>query len=127
MRDRFFAGRQQHGITMIGALLLLIICGFIALVLMKVIPMYIQYFSIKSSIDTIRKESNIEQMSPREIQNALQKRFDIGYIDNINARDLKVSNTSKGRVINLIYQDERAIFYGLYAVLKVDEQIPISP
>jgi hypothetical protein len=62
-----------------------------------------------------------------DIQNAIQKRFDIGYVDNISARDLKIRNERSGRVLDLIYQDERSLFYGLYVVLKVNESIPLNP
>ena len=117
----------QRGMTVIGMLLLLIVIAFMALIAMKVVPMYIQYFSIKSTIESIRKEPQLAQMSTQDIQNAIQKRFDIGYVDNITARDLKIRNDRSGRVLDLEYQDERALFYGLSIVLKVSESIPLNP
>jgi Tfp pilus assembly major pilin PilA len=121
------ANGRQLGMTVIGMLLLLVVIGFIALIAMKVVPMYIQFFSIKSTIESVRKEPQIAQMSPTDIQNAIQKRFDIGYVDNIKARDLKIRSDREGRVLDLVYQDERVLFYGLSVVLKVDEAIPLNP
>jgi len=120
-------GRRQRGMTVIGMLLLIIVIAFVALIAMKVVPMYIQYFTVKSTIESIRKEPQIAQMSPTDIQNAIQKRFDIGYVDNITARDLKIRNDRGGRVLDLVYQDERTLFYGLSVVLKVNEAIPLNP
>ena len=117
----------QRGMTVIGMLLLLIVIAFMALIAMKVVPMYIQYFSIKSTIESIRKEPQLAQMSTQDIQNAIQKRFDIGYVDNITARDLKIRNENRGRVLDLEYQDERELFYGLSIVLKANESIPLNP
>ena len=125
------AGRErvgrQGGITVIGMLLLIIAIAFVALIAMKVVPMYIQYFSIKSTIESIRKEPQLAQMSAQDIQNAIQKRFDIGYVDNVTARDLKIRSERNGRVIDLVYDDERDLFYGLFVVLKVKESIPLNP
>lgn len=118
---------RQRGMTVIGMLLVMIVVAFVALIGMKVVPMYVQYYSIKSTIESIRKEPQVAQMTPMEIQNAIQKRFDIGYVDNISARDLKIRNERSGRVLDLIYQDERSLFYGLYVVLKVNESIPLNP
>ena len=118
---------KQRGITVIGMLLLIIVIAFVALIAMKVVPMYIQLFTVKSSIESIRKEPQLAQMSPIDIQNAIQKRFDIGYVDNITARDLKIRNDRGGRVLDLVYQDERDLFYGLSVVLKVNEVIPLTP
>ena len=118
---------RQRGMTVIGMLLLLIVIGFVALIAMKVVPMYVQYYSIKSTIESIRKEPQLAQMSTQDIQNAIQKRFDIGYVDNIKARDLKIRNDPKGRVLDLVYQDEQVLFYGLFVVLKVNEAILLNP
>ena len=119
--------KNQQGITVIGILLVMIVIGFVALIGMKVVPMYIQYFTVKSSIESIRKEPQLAQMSSTDIQAAIQKRFDIGYVDNITARDLKIRNDRGGRVLDLSYQDERDLFYGLSVVLKKDEVIPLTP
>ena len=119
--------KNQQGITVIGILLVMIVIGFVALIGMKVVPMYIQYFTVKSSIETIRKEPQLAQMSSTDIQAAIQKRFDIGYVNNITARDLKIRNDRGGRVLDLSYQDERDLFYGLSVVLKKDEVIPLTP
>jgi Tfp pilus assembly major pilin PilA len=121
------ANGRQDGMTVIGMLLLLVVIGFVALIAMKVVPMYVQYFSIKSTIESVRKEPQIAQMSPQDIQNAIQKRFDIGYVENVTARDLKIRNDRSGRVLDLVYQDERTLFYGLSVVLKVNEAIPLNP
>ena len=124
--EQGLSGRQR-GMTVIGMLLVIIVIAFVALIAMKVVPMYVQYYSIKSTIESIRKEPQVAQMSAQEIQNAIQKRFDIGYVDNITARDLKIRNDRNGRVLDLVYQDERALFYGLSVVLKVNEVIPLNP
>lgn len=118
---------RQRGMTVIGMLLVMIVIAFVALIGMKVVPMYVQYYSIKSTIESIRKEPQVAQMTQMDIQNAIQKRFDIGYVDNISARDLKIRNERSGRVLDLIYQDERSLFYGLSVVLKVNESIPLNP
>ena len=118
---------KQRGITVIGMLLLIIVIAFVALIAMKVVPMYIQLFTVKSTIESIRKEPQLTQMSTTDIHNAIQKRFDIGYVENITARDLKIRNDRGGRVLDLVYQDERDLFYGLSVVLKVNETIPLTP
>ncbi len=118
---------RQRGMSVIGLLLLLVVIGFVALIAMKVIPMYVQYFSIKSTIESVRKEPQLAQMTPQDIQAAIQKRFDIGYVENIKANQLRIRNDRNGRVIDLVYQEERALFYGLYVLLKVNESLPLNP
>lgn len=119
---------EQRGMTVIGMLLLIVVIGFMLLIAMKVVPMYIEYYTIKSTVESIRKESQLAQMSAPDIQKALQKRFDIGYVK-LKASDLKIRNDaeSRGRVIELVYDNEQELFYKLYVVLKIDETIPLTP
>lgn len=116
------ANGRQRGMSVIGLLLLLVLIGAVALVAMRVIPMYVQYYSIKSTIETVRKES-VGDMAKEEIQRAIQRRFDIGYVTNVQAKDLNVRNDRQGKVLDLVYQDERELIKGLYVVLKVNEAI----
>ena len=116
------ANERQRGMSIIGMLLLLVVIGVVALIAMQVIPMYVQYYSIKSTIETVRKES-VGDMSKEEIQRAIQKRFDIGYVTNVQAKDLNIRNDRQGKVLDLVYQDERKLIEGLYVVLKVKEAI----
>jgi len=118
---------RQRGMTVIGMLLLIIVLAFMALIAMKVIPMYVQYYTVKSTIESIRKEPQVTQMSVTDIHNAIQRRFDVGYVENVRARDLRIRQDRGGRVLDLVYEDERELFYGLHVVLRVDETIPLSP
>lgn len=120
---------KQRGMSIIGMLLLLVVLGFMAIVFMKIVPMYVNYNTAKSTVEGLRKESNIAQMSPSEIYASLQKRFDIGYVTNVKATDLKIRHdaATKGRVIELRYDDQQELFYGLYVVLKVNDVIPLTP
>lgn len=120
---------QQSGMTVIGMLLLLIVIAFVALIAMKVVPMYIELYTVKSTIESIRNEPQLAQMSTQDIHNSIQKRFDIGYVERVKARDLKIKNdpSGRGRVLELTYDDERELFYGLSVLLKVNETIPLTP
>ncbi len=120
-----YSGKRQRGMTMIGMLLILIMLGFMAIVAMKVVPMYMDFYTVKSTIATVSKE-NVAQMSTEQIHTAIQKRFDIGYINSIKAKDLKIRNERTGKVLDLDYRDERELFYGLYVLLKHKEVIPLN-
>ncbi|HOB62215.1 MAG TPA: DUF4845 domain-containing protein [Candidatus Competibacteraceae bacterium] len=119
--------QRQRGMTILGMILVIIMVAFVALIGMKVIPMYIQYYSIKSTIESVRKEPMLAQMTPTDIQKAIDRRFTIGYVENVKASDLKIRNERNIRVLELKYDDERELFYGLYVMLKVNEVIPLNP
>lgn len=69
----------------------------------------------------------LAQWTPTDIQKAIDRRFTIGYVENVKASDLKIRNERNIRVLELKYDDERELFYGLYVMLKVNEVIPLNP
>ncbi len=119
--------------TKVISMLLLIVVSFstIALISIKVLPMYIQYFSIKSTIESIRNEGQLAQMSIQDMNSAVQKRFDISFLNNQKSRTPDIRNDIRnegGKLIcYLSYQDERNLFYGLSIVLNMNEAIPLNP
>ena len=124
-RQSVKAKGQQSGMSLIGMLLVMIMIGLVAVVAMQVFPMYSSYLSIKSTIETVRKES-VAQMAVPEIQAAIQKRFDIGYVEVIKAKDIKIRNDRSGKVAELVYNDERELCCMFYITLKVNETIPLQ-
>jgi Tfp pilus assembly protein PilE len=98
-----YSGKRQRGMSVIGLLIVLSLAGFLAITAMKILPMYTQFFSVKSNIESLRNE-NVSSMSTVEIQKALQKRFDTGYVENILAKDMKIRNDRRGKVLDLDYR-----------------------
>ena len=74
----------QKGITMIGFVMLLGVLGFIALVAMKLIPVYTEYFGVVKSMKLLQGEAGIENASVEEIRNKLNVQFDLQYVDEKN-------------------------------------------
>ena len=68
----------------------------------KVIPLYAKYSTIKSIIRSLIKEPRLEELNVQDIQNYIQKRFDISNIEDIQARDLKIRKSTTGRVLDLV-------------------------
>ena len=118
---------RQHGMTVLGAILLLIVIGFAVLITMRIVPIYIDYFSIRSSLDGIRNEPGVQQRSPSDIQAAIDRRFNISYVKVLRARDINV--VKKGGVVKLIldYEDRRPLIYNLDIVASFNEEIQVYP
>lgn len=80
---------KQKGITGIGWLFVLVIIGFSALVVLKMTPMYLEYFSVKTSLDSLAKET-LPGKSKAEIRSMLMKRLDINDVDRVTKDDIEI-------------------------------------
>ncbi|HXH04389.1 MAG TPA: DUF4845 domain-containing protein [Candidatus Competibacteraceae bacterium] len=101
--------RGQRGISTIGALLVFIVLGALALLAMKIVPIYIDYFTVRGTIKNVGSDPELSSMSKIDLANAIQRRFDIGYVDKLKAKDLKIREENRALVVELDYEDRRTI------------------
>jgi type II secretory pathway pseudopilin PulG len=98
--------RKQQGITLFGLIVILAILGCIGLLVAKVTPTTIEYFSIKKAIASARTAGTTVQ----EIQNAFNKQADVGYIDAISGKDLEITKNGDDIQISFAYQKKIPLF-----------------
>ena len=78
---------RQRGITLLGFLILAAFIGLFALAGIKLVPVYLEYAKIQSTLTQVRDEQEGQRPSIEEIRNAIQRRFDIEDVRNMTARD----------------------------------------
>lgn len=80
---------RERGLTLIGLIFILFFAAILALVAFRVIPAYIDYFTIKHSLQTLLDEGT--DQSDADLRASLDKRLNVNYIQDITARDLEIS------------------------------------
>lgn len=102
--------KKQSGATLIGMLLVGGAIVFVALIAMKVFPAYQEYFSVKTVIRAMNKES-LNTMSKKEIMDSFNRRADVGYVTVIHGSDLTIDKSSTGEtVVSAQYQVVKPLF-----------------
>ena len=82
---------RQKGVTFIGFVMLLVIVGFFAYAAMRLVPIYTEYFAVKSAMKAVAAESGAAEMQPGDIRNMLIKRFDVSYVTSVRPNDIRIS------------------------------------
>ena len=87
--------KKQAGATLLGMLFVGAMLFFVAVIAMKIFPAYQEYFSVKTVIRAMNKES-LNDMSKKEIQDSFNKRADTSYVTVIHGSDLIIDKNSSG-------------------------------
>ncbi len=87
--------KKQSGATLLGMLFVGAMLFFVAVIAMKLFPAYQEYFSVKTVIRAMNKES-LSSMSKKEIQNSFDKRANTSYITVITGKDIILGKNSAG-------------------------------
>jgi hypothetical protein len=122
---RAFAVRQQ-GWTVIGGLIGLVFIGFVFFLALRIIPMYLDYFSVQSTLESLTRQPEAGRMSKRDIQDSIQRRFDVDYIEVVKARDVKIRSSRNGKVVQIVYEDRRPLFANLEIVGRFDKSVELQ-
>lgn len=96
--------KKQKGATFIGMLFIGGIFVIVALIVMTIFPAYMEFFSVKSVMQAMNKES-LKSMSKKEIIDAFNRRASTSYISVVSGNDLSIDKTSTGEaVVSVKYQ-----------------------
>jgi hypothetical protein len=120
-------GKRQRGISVIGGLLVIIVVCFMALMVIRIVPIYLSYFTVKSTLEGLQQDPASRQMSRAELQSTLRKRFDIGYVTVVDAGQVKINDQGRERILSLAYEDRRTLIGNLDIVASFDINIVLSP
>ncbi|MFP5505546.1 MAG: DUF4845 domain-containing protein, partial [Gammaproteobacteria bacterium] len=84
--------KSQQGMTAIGWLIVLGLIAFFVLLALRLTPGYLEFATVKSSLESLKNEPGITQKTPAEIRNMLGKRFDVNDVKSIGSKDVKIDS-----------------------------------
>jgi len=94
--------REQRGLTIVGFLLVSAVVIIFALVGFRVLPAYIEYFTVQKALQATLAEPG--NLTPQDIRRSLERRMDADYIDSVRASDVTVSKEGNQIVASLAWQ-----------------------
>lgn len=116
--------RNERGMTIWGMAFIVVLVGFFALMALKLVPPYMQNFKIKTALAELKNQAG--GMSREEIVNALQKRFDVDDVDNVDPRTaLKIESGNRVRILRIAYQVKVPLFYNVSALIDFNDSVEV--
>ncbi|RMH88349.1 DUF4845 domain-containing protein [Lysobacter pythonis] len=110
--------KRERGITLTGFLMALAVAGFFLFIGMKLFPMYQEFWSVKKALKSVAEDGSVST-DPASIRNSLGRHFDVGYVEDVKPRDIKVERSrSGGAQISIDYEVRKPLFYNLDIVGK---------
>lgn len=103
---------RQGGMTMISWILLIGLIGFVGIFAFKLIPIYMDYYSINRALISVAKQLQPGE-SPQQIFTSISSAFDINSVNAISDKDvsIKIDPDTKIAVLGIDY-DQRTNFMG---------------
>lgn len=109
--------QSQRGLTMIGFLITLCLVIFFAFCAMKIVPMYIEFYSVKKMMATVA--NNPEAAGGKDkIRHLFSRSLQIDYVKTIKPDMLKIETTEGGYKLVMDYERRESLMANLDVVGK---------
>lgn len=100
--------KKQRGMGMLGVLMMLVLLVAGAIIMMKAIPPYLEYFAIKKAFTALKNET--KSGNTKAIKDKFDARATIDDIKSITANDLEISKDGGEVVVSASYQKVVPLF-----------------
>ncbi|MES9900097.1 MAG: DUF4845 domain-containing protein [Sedimenticola sp.] len=115
--------RNQQGMTFTGWLVVLALIGFFALVGMKIVPIYLQNYSVRTVVQSLEDEPLISRKSSNEIRKIIMRRFDINGIYDLKRDHVSVKVSPGIMDVSVVYDVRKKMVGNLDIIVSFDERI----
>jgi hypothetical protein len=113
MRNR----RRQKGIGFIGLTFVVIVVGALLLLGFRLLPAYLQFFTVKSALKEITHNPELKRAGLQEIRSAFDKRAMVNDINVISGKDLEIEKGSDGFTLSANYSQQIPLFQNVSACI----------
>lgn len=122
--------QAQRGLTLWSGLFVFGSIGFVALCLIKIGPLFLNELQLRKAVhDVAQKEGVVGgDIDVAAIRSALQRRWDIDYISQIEPKDIQVIRSEKGLFLSYDYEARVSLFANISVLVrfKADEPLRAS-
>lgn len=119
----FHIRRKQSGLTFISILVILFVIGFFAMLVLKILPIYLDNFKVRDSLASLSRDGAMENYSKAKILDTIGKRLNANNIDDlIRPEDIQVVKTPNYVSITIQYEVVQNIYGNLSVLVEFNEK-----
>ncbi|HLA71223.1 MAG TPA: DUF4845 domain-containing protein [Steroidobacteraceae bacterium] len=119
--------RKQRGVTMIGWIFLLVPVAIVLYAGIRVGPEYLNYYKVVTAMkETATQLKSDDSLAASSITTALDKRFDIGYIDKPSAKEIIITKVDNGWQMAADYETTVPLFGNLYLLMTFKKAVVVG-
>src|SRR5699024_12366011 len=82
--------QNMQGLSILTWLVVLAIGGLLLLATIRLVPVYLEYSSVRTVINNVISDSNTTMLSEHQIRDTIAKRFQVNRVESLTASDLDI-------------------------------------
>lgn len=116
---------KQRGLSLLGFIGILVLVLFFTYMGIKLVPIYLNHFSVVSEMKAVAQESGAAKQPPQTTRRKLLTRFDVSYVDHVMAEHVRVER-SDGVKLVVSYDVEEHLIGNIDVVVRFHRVEPLK-
>jgi Tfp pilus assembly protein PilE len=118
---------RQRGMTFIGILILVVVVGAWVYAGIRLVPKYLEYVRIASTLEKVRDEFDANPGSTESmLRRAIERHFDIEMVEVIEANDIEIKKEDGAFKMRANYEDTVPLVYNVSFLLTFDKTVEVA-
>lgn len=113
--------RKQQGLSSLGIIGILVVAVFTTTLVLKMLPVYIEHFSVVSSLESLQEEGSL-----LDIKTSLMRKFSINDIDNVSREHIDIKREGKKKTVTISYEVRKNVVSNIDIVLRFSDSVVLS-
>lgn len=116
---------RQQGMTGTGWLVVLALIGFFSLLGMKLVPIYLEHYSVRTVLESLESEPLITQKSVGEIKKMVKRRLKVNGVYDVGEKGLKVKRVSGVTKVEMTYTVREHMMANVDILVSFSDQVEL--
>ncbi len=117
--------KQQRGATMLGMLTIVAILGLALYSIMRLWPLYFEYYSIVRSMQEVAKDNKDGADIP-QLRKGLERHWEIEDIKSLDVKDIEIKKLGAGFQIHAEYEARTNFISNIFWVVDFDKTVTVG-
>ncbi len=117
--------KKQAGVTAMGWLVILGLIAFFALLTLKMAPVYMEHYSIKSVITSLKDEQFISKKSKKDIRSMVLTRVRINGVYDMDPNSITIKKNGGTINVDVTYSVQKNIVGNVDVLISFSDQVDL--
>ena len=114
---------NQTGLTFLSVLAILGLIAFFTLLILKIGPIYLDHYKVKTVLASLENEPNIASQSVRKVRDMIMRRFDINMVAHVKKEDIAIKKGNGILTVEIDYEVIEPIIGNIDVLVYFDDKI----
>ncbi|MCW8899448.1 MAG: DUF4845 domain-containing protein [Gammaproteobacteria bacterium] len=114
---------KQKGMTGVSIMALLVLIAFVAITLLKIMPIYFDSFKVGDVVSGMKEERGLGDKTNNEITTMILRRLDVNMVSDVTKEHIYIEKTKNDVLIEVDYEVRKPMFGNLDVIISFKKSV----